>query len=231
MINRRDFLIGAGCVAAATGMGVKPAAAAVINLPCDWKSAFIMDPSIRTRLGYLVAFGGLGYDDFLRQDITVFTPNDDNATYNTPYEGALMVDAKKLACFGVIDSFLFGGGIGDPISVSAYISAENAQYIMGLDKYGLRDPSIQFGWLILNYDSENKTWYQEAYPLDSGLVSGQIAMPGGQPRIMVSPEATRIAPNIDINVYNLYFEAVPADKAQLHFASNYNTKFVRSWGG
>ena len=30
-----------------------------IDLPCDWKSGFLMDPTNKQRCGYLTAFNGL----------------------------------------------------------------------------------------------------------------------------------------------------------------------------
>jgi len=64
-------------------------------------------------------------------------------------------------------------------------------------------------------------------------VVGQINAPGGKDlRIAVSQEATKVAPNIDTNVYNLYFEVIPAANATyaFHFATSSKTKYVRNWG-
>jgi len=42
----------------------------------------------------------------------------------------------------------------------------------------------------------------------------------------------KIAPNIDVNVYNLYFEVVPAANMtyDLRFATSASKQFVKGWG-
>ena len=47
----------------------------------------------------------------------------------------------------------------------------------------------------------------------------------------VSDEATKVAPNVDVNVYNIYFEVVPGANSTyaLHFATSSKTKYVRNW--
>jgi hypothetical protein len=92
-----------------------------IDLPCDWKSAFVMDPTKKQRCGYLTAFNGLDLNNEPVADkdeykVRVFTP------YNAPSKAYELVNiedidgAKALNCIGVIDSFSFGGGVGDPLS-------------------------------------------------------------------------------------------------------------------
>jgi hypothetical protein len=41
-----------------------------------------------------------------------------------------------------------------------------------------------------------------------------------------------VAPNVDVNVYNMYFEMIPAANTtfSFHFATSGKTKFVRNWG-
>src|SRR5215510_1929483 len=98
---------------------------------CDWKSGFVMDPSKKQRTGYLLTFDGLGLDAALPQDIQVFSPFNAAAADYTAAD--LVVDSSvtpaKLTVAGIIESFSWNGGVGDPISISAYVSSENAQQI------------------------------------------------------------------------------------------------------
>ena len=81
------------------------------DLPCDWRAGFVMNPQQKQRVGYLVHFEGLNMDDYLKQDIDVFTPyNNSEANYG---EAELDNDTGKMTCVGVIDSFSFNGGVGD----------------------------------------------------------------------------------------------------------------------
>jgi hypothetical protein len=86
-----------------------------------------MDPSKKQRVGYLVWFQGLDMDSegFLKQDVEVFTPYAANAANYSEVSSLWDSGAGKMKATGVIESFTFGGGVGDPICISAYVSAEN----------------------------------------------------------------------------------------------------------
>jgi hypothetical protein len=203
-----------------------------IDLPCAWKSGFVMNPSEKQRVGYLVAFEGLNMGEYLKQDIDVFTPyNNSESEY-----GEVTVDTEntKVTVVGVLDHFSFGGGVGDPLTISAYISAENAQVLSAKMKTTLDTTIVsKLAWWIVNFDEENKIWFEEAYPKDPTTVKGQLNAPGGSAvRLHVAAEPTKVAPNIDVNVYNISFEVIPAADAtfNFHFASSSKTKFVKNWG-
>src|SRR5215831_17730925 len=157
-----------------------------IELPCDWKSGFVMDPTAKQRCGYLMAFNGLGLADAPTKDkdpykIKVFTPF--NAAGSPTYTQAAVQDLdgqKTLDCIGIIDSFSFGGGVGDPICISAYVSTELANQLKAKQKASLPTTVIsQLGWWVVNYDVEEKGWFEEAYPKGNtasptGFVAGQL---------------------------------------------------------
>lgn len=202
------------------------------DLQCDWKSGFVMDPTKKQRVGYLVFFEGLNMNDFLKQDIEVFTPYSNSE--NQYGEVTIDKEQGKATVVGVIESFSWTGGVGDPICISAYISAENAQTIKAKTK-GTLDTTVikKLGWWIANFDAENKVWFEEAYPKDPTTLTAQLNAPGGSDIVLhVSDEPSKVAPNIDINVYNMYFEVVPAANATfaLHFATSSKTNIVRNWG-
>lgn len=202
------------------------------DLPCDWTSGFVMDPSKKQRVGYLVQFEGLNMDDFLKQDVEVFTPYNNSETNYGDIE--IDSDTGKATCVGVLDSFSWGGGVGDALCIGAYISSENAEVLKAKTKSTLDTTIVSdLAWWICNFDEENKVWYEEAYPLDPTAVKGQLNAPGGKDvRLSVAAEPTKVAPNIDINVYHMYFETIPAADStySFHFATSSKTKFVRNWG-
>lgn len=206
------------------------------DLNCDWKSGFVMDPTKKQRVGYLLSFDGLGLAAPLPQDIDVFCPF--NATASDYTGKALVMDTAmtpaKVTCVGVIDSFSWGGGVGDPIMISAYISSENAQQIKAKLQTTLKTTAIKsLAWWICNFDEENKVWFEEAYPKDPTAVTGQLNAPGKTDvRLYVADDATKVAPNIDVNVYHTTFEVVPAANASyvLGFAISQQKKHVKAWG-
>jgi hypothetical protein len=202
------------------------------DFPCDWKSGFIMNPTKKQRVGYLVSFDGIGLAGPLAQDVIVYTPyNVEGAATN--YD-KLAITEDKVTVVGVLDNFSWGGGVGDPVCVSAYISAENAMLIKGMLKMTLKTTSVkQLGWWIANFDEETKAWFDEAHPKAPTEITGQLNAPGKTDiRLMVADEPTKIAANIDSNVYNIYFEVVPAanQTCDFHFATSAGKNFVKRWG-
>lgn len=204
------------------------------NYSCDWRSGFVMDPSKKQRVGYLLSFQGLDMGEFLKQDIEVFTPySAGEATYGEA-STVWQKDTGKMKTTGIIESISYAGGVGDPICVSAYISAENGETLKAKMKGTLKTTIVKkFAWWLVNFDEENKAWFEESYPKEPTSVAGQLNAPGGQDiRLTVADQPTKVASNIDINVYNIYFEIIPAANATyaLHFATSVKTKFVRNWG-
>ena len=215
------------------------------SFPCDWRSGFTMNPTNKQRCGYLMAFNGLDLstaptatDD--KYKINVFTPF--NAAGSPAYSKASVTDTegvKSIDCIGIIDSFSFAGGVGDPICISAYVSSEFANQIAAKQKASLSTTTIkELGWWIINHDDEEKGWYEEAYPKGTlsgseGVIKGQLNAPGGSDvRLTVANEGTKVSPTLDIVVYNLYFEVIPASDSTyvLNFAQSKSKPFVKGWG-
>lgn len=202
------------------------------NYPCDWKSGFIMNPTKKQRVGYLVSFDGIGLTSPLAQDVSVFTPyNVDGAATNYT---ALTIADDKVSVVGIIESFSWDGGVGDPICISAYLSAENALLIKGLMKMTLKTTSVKkLGWWIANFDEETKAWFDESHPMTPAEITGQLNAQGKTDvRLAIADEPTKVASNIDVNVYNMYFEVVPAanQTCDLHFATASGKNFIKRWG-
>jgi hypothetical protein len=192
-----------------------------------------MDPSKKQRVGYLLFFEGMDMGVFLQQDVEVFTPFNKEGD---PSYAEVKIDKEnaKVTCVGVIENFSFGGGVGDPICISAYISSENANILQAKLKTTLSTNKVtKLGWWICNFDVENKVWFEEAYPKEPTTVVGQVNAPGGEEyRLQVAQEATRISSTLDTNVYNLYVEVIPAANATYNFtfATSSQTPYVRQWG-
>jgi hypothetical protein len=215
-----------------------------IDLSCDWKSGFVMDPTKKQRCGYLVAFNGLGLNQEPDKEndafkIRVFTPY--NAA-DLEYANVAVDDLdgqKVLNCVGIIESFSFAGGVGDPICVSAYVSSEFANQLKAKQKASLETTVIKkLGWWVVNYDVDDKAWFEEAFPkgnTDSGdgFVMGQLnASAGKDVRLSIADAPTLIAPNLDVQVFNIYFEIVPASDTTyaLAFRQGKTKAFVKGWG-
>jgi hypothetical protein len=212
----------------------------MFDLPCNWKAGFVMDPTRKQRFGYITALHGFGLGATLTPDIQVYTPFNTGAAptyaglssgYVAPTADAPLGSAKVV---GVIEHFSWAGGVGDPISASFYVSQENATQIKALQQLTLKSTTVkEFGWWIANFDEEVKKWFEEAFPKSADKIMGQINAPGKNDiRLHVASDPEKVAPNIDVNVYNVHIEIVPAANLQytLHFANSDQKKVVKSWG-
>ncbi|MFT3765621.1 MAG: hypothetical protein QM820_08915 [Minicystis sp.] len=212
----------------------------MFDYPCNWRSGFVMDPTKKQRFGYVTALDGFGLGAALATDITVYTPFNTGSAptyaglssgYTAPTADAPTGSAKVV---GVIEHFSWSGGVGDPISISLYVSQENASQIKALQQLTLKTTTIKtLGWWLADFDEETKQWFEQANPLAPTTVTGQINAPGKNDiRLHVASDPEKVAANIDVNVYNVHIEIVPAANKQhtLHFANSATKKVVKSWG-
>jgi hypothetical protein len=207
-----------------------------------------MDPAQKGRVGYLVKLEGFGLDQSLSADpgpgIEVFTPFNSAAApkyskialanHDMTSGDKTIAGPKTVKVLGAMESYTYGGGVGDAICISAYISSEAQALIKGKLALSLSTTKITcFEYWVINYDEENKVWYEEAFPLGDGSLTGMLNAPGGKDvRLHVGDEATKIHANVDVNVYSLYFEVVPAANKthDLGFASSSKTPYAKAWG-
>lgn len=212
-----------------------------IDLPCDWKSGFLMDPTNKQRCGYLTAFNGLdlGTEPTKTADeykISVFTPfNAESPEYSQAAPTQNDDGLRTIDCIGILDHFSWGGGAGDPICIGAYVSTEFANQLKAKQKTSLSTTAIKkLGWWVVNYDVENKAWFEEAFPKTSdGFVAGQLNAQGGKAvALQIAEQPTIIAANIDVQVFQIYLEIVPGANATyaLRFAQGKTKPFVKGWG-
>ena len=185
-----------------------------LNFQMDWRYAFNIDPAKKSRVGYLMSYKGCGLE--LNKDIEVYNP---------------MEDSKLIKCAGIIDHFSFGGGVADPITLSCYLSTENALQLKALFKSTVKTTKLSFSYYIVDFDDEASKWY-EAADQKSEMVEGTINSVENQLQVRCLDNPEKIAPNIDTNVYNFNFEAVPAANKtfSLKFAVGATTRYVKNWG-
>jgi hypothetical protein len=197
-----------------------------------------MDPTKKQRVGYLLSFDGLGLTAPLATDITVYLPY--NATAPT-YKGMTVTQGDgagkpvpTVNCVAVIENLSWAGGVGDAICFSTYMSSQNTNLLKGLQAMSLKTTSIKtLSFWICKFDEETKQWYEEFYPLSNQTISCQLNAVGAtDTRLHCADTATKIMPTIDVNVYQIYFEIVPAAQQMFSFqlATQPNTKVALSYG-
>lgn len=201
------------------------------SFPCDWKSGFVMDPTKKQRFGYLTSFNGLGLAAALATDISVFCPYN-NAT--APAYTPVAIANGKVNVVGVVENINWNGGVGDAWSFSIYMSSENAMLLKTLQQMTLKTTSISaLGFWAGDFDEEVKAWFEQVHPLAPLSLTCQLNAPTPKDiRLHVADEPVKVAAGIDVNVYNVYFEVVPAanQTATFNLATSSTKKVAKNWG-
>lgn len=191
-----------------------------------------MDPVKKERVGYLTDFNGIGLTAPLKKDITVYCPYAGASTPAYPALGSL--EDGKVTVTAILENVSWLGGVGDPFTFSCYMSSENANLLRTLKQMTLKTTGISaVGWWVANYDPETKVWFEEHYPKAPAKIAAQLNAVGKNDiRLFIADEPVKVAPNIEVNVYNVYFEIVPAanQTAAILAAAGPGKNVVLPWG-
>ena len=193
-----------------------------LDFACNWSFGFNTTSGAKGTVGYLLFWSGCG-GLALAKDIEVQNP------YNAA--GQTVLTGKTISCIGIIEKFQFAGGDDDPIRISAYVSKGTAADVRAKLARPLPNTKVKLVWYILAFDDEKKVWYESAIIRDNGKVDANIDTASGQVQMFVSNEPTRIAESLDIKVYKLEFQVVPAatNSALLEFATGPSQRLVKKW--
>jgi len=198
------------------------------QFPCDYKAGFIMDPQRKQRVGYLTAFTGLGSQvGALAQDLEVWSPYQGSPSYP-----GVAIAAEKVKAVGIIESVEYGGGVGDAYCFHVRISGNNKQKLAAAMKNTFDKTSIDvLKFWIGNFDEEEKGWYEELYPKADDM-KGMLNAQGGDLKIRLGEEGVKVHTNVDVKVFDWYFEIVPAANilTDIHFGFGVKKSAVKHWG-
>jgi hypothetical protein len=203
---------------------------------CERDAGFVMDPNENKRFGYVTSLHGFGLPAALPKDLQVHLPfnrSDTPAfralTLTKPSATSPMSSAKVV---GVVETFSWAGGAGDPIKLEFYVSQENAMQIMSLQQRALKTRLVtSLAWWIADYDQEVKQWFEQAHPDSVKGITGHINGKK-EPELEVDLKPVQVKSGVDVNVYKVTLAVVPAGhfKYKLRFASTHDKKVIRSWG-
>lgn len=196
-----------------------------LNFECDWRFGFNVEASKKGMVGYLLFWSGCG-GLTLEQDMEVWNPFSSS--------GQTIVSGPRITAIGLIERFQFQGGASDPISISAYVSKGAAANVRAKLVTPLTNTKIKTAFYIIGFDDEKKAWYEAALIKDATCkVDAVLDTVNGDLQLFVSKEPTAIAEHLDVQVFKMEFQIVPAvgKTANLEFATGPTTRVVRSWGG
>ena len=195
-----------------------------LDFACDWRLALNLSPSRQGCVGYLLSFSGLG-GLRLAKDIEVWNPVSDRGAQT-------VVSGDKVKCVGLLDSFQFEGGQTDPIRLRTYVSKGSAADLRAKLARPLANTAVKVGWYIVDFDPEMKSWFEAAFVKKGKEASANVDSTGGELQLFVDNHPTQVNASLDIGVYSVVLQVVPADKkkAVLEFATGPRRRLVKSWG-
>jgi hypothetical protein len=209
--------------------GPSPASAPLtannLNFACDWRFGFNLDSKKKAPVGYLLFWSGCG-GLTLSQDIEVWNP------FSSP--GQTILSGSRVACVGLIEQFHFDGGESDPMRLSVFVSKGTAANVRAKLVSPLTNTKLKLAFYIIGFDDEKKIWYESALIKDATCkVDAVLDTVGGDLQLFVATDPTAVAEHLDIQVYKLEFQVVPAigKTAHLEFATGPTTRVVRLWQG
>jgi len=202
-----------------------PLTANNLNFDCDWRFGFNLEAKKKATVGYLLFWSGCG-GLTLPQDIEVWNP------FSSP--GQTILNGPRVPCVGLLEQFRFDGGSTDPMRFSVYVSKGTAANVRAKLVSPLTNIKLKLAFYIIGFDDEKKVWYEAALIKDaSSKVDAVLDTVAGNLQLYVATEPTAVAEHLDIQVYKLEFQVVPAlgTTAHLEFATGPTTRVVREWRG
>lgn len=202
-----------------------PLTANNLDFDCDWRFGFNLEAKKKGTVGYLLFWSGCG-GLTLPQDIEVWNP------YSS--SGQTIVSGPSVTCVGLIEQFRFQGGPTDPIRLTVYVSKGTAANVRAKLVTPLTNTKLKLTFYIIGFDDEKKAWYESALIKDASCkVDSVLDTVNGDLQLFVATEPTAISDHLDVLVYKLEFQVVPAigKVANMEFATGPTTRVVRQWRG
>lgn len=194
------------------------------DFACDWRFGFNLQPKGKATVGYLLFWSGCGGLNLAR-DVEVWNPFDS--------AGQTIVQGATVKCVGLLESLKYEGGDDDPIRITAYVSKGTAADVRSKLARPLPSTKLKLTWYIVGYDDERKGWFEGALVRDNAKVDAVVDTADGEVQMFIASEGTRISETLDMKVYKLEFQVVPAPgkSALLEFATGPAQRIVKKWAG
>jgi len=201
---------------------------------CDRATGFGLAPNSDLRFGYITRLDGFGLAQPATPDLTVAVPYSGQPRYSgiTIKQPAAAGQPRAASVVGVLESFSWPGGVGDPITVNFWCSQQNAAAVKTVQQAALKTTAVRaLGWWIVNYDQASKQWFEQSYPVSAPTVAGVIAGKGN-PELNVDLTGAPVGDGIDVMVYKVSLSVQPTANQQfvLEFANSAAQLTAKPWG-
>jgi hypothetical protein len=194
-----------------------------LDFDCDWRYGLNLRATAKGMVGYLLEWSGCGGLN-LKKDIEVWNP------FSTA--GQRVVSGSTIKCIGLLESFRYAGGQNDPIRLRTYVSKGSAADLRAKLARPLSQTRVKLAWYILGFDVSDKLWYEAAFLKSPKTADASIDSTGGTLQMFVDSEPTPVSDTLDLHVFGLDLQVVPASKkkTELEFASGPKHRLVKQWG-
>lgn len=202
---------------------------------CDRVTGFGVAPANSYKcFGYITRLDGFGLAQPAAADLAVAVSYSGQPRYSgiaiRPPTAA--GQPRTASVVGVLESFNWAGGVGDPVTVNFWCSQQNATAIKTAQQAALKTTAVRaLGWWIANYDQATKQWFEQSYPMSAPAVTGVVAVKGN-PELNVDLTPVLVADGIDVDVFKVSLSVQPAANQQyvLEFANAPAQSTAKSWG-
>lgn len=182
------------------------------NYYCNVDQGFNFYPDAQDTIGHITKLKVAGKE--IKADLAVTNPED------------ITGDNVKVA--GVMSGIDWEGGMADPIIFSCQVSVTNKQELTVLQHSDLSDTSVEFQFMVFQYDPVKKKYFQAFHSNDTDL-KGLVAKSGGDLHLGIDQDQSTEVMN-PIN-FTLSLGVMPEDeKMDVHIAVSVDGKFVKNWG-
>jgi hypothetical protein len=180
---------------------------------CSVSQGFNFEKNSQNIVGHLT-YLKIGTEEFTR-DIEVIDPTAPK-------------DETKIKVLGVISGVFWNGGYADPISLNCQISTTNKQSAAVLQHSELSDTSVEYSFVIYDYDPVANLYYK-AFHNNSISLLGLVEKSGGALSLGIEMEQSLEV--VSPENFGFYIGIMPQEEAQtVHYGVSNTAKFTKAWG-
>jgi hypothetical protein len=180
---------------------------------CSVGQGFNFEKDSQSVVGHLTSLK-IGTKEFAK-DIEVMDPT-------------AIKDDTKVKVVGVISGVFWNGGYADPLSVNCQISTVNKQDAVVLQHSDLSDTSVEYDYVIYDYDPVAKVYFK-AFHNDTTTLKGLIEKSGGG--LSLGIEMDQSMEVVSPKNFGFFIGIMPQEEAQtVHYGVSNTGKFTKSWG-
>jgi len=190
-----------------------PPANAALSYDCSVEQGFDFNKNAHTVSGFINSLKIR--DREILADLSVTDPTDPSG--------------DRILVFGVLSATYWDGGYGDPISLSAQVSADNRAILAEMARQTLGATEVEIEWTVYDHDGAAGVFF-EAFHTNDRKLDGLIATTGGKTELRVAADPSEEV-WMPMN-FSFHIQVMPTEeRAQwVYVATSAGEQLERKWG-